>query len=141
MKVMILRGLPGSGKSTFTRQYEGAVICSADHYFETLDGYKFNPSELPNAHAACFRKFLGALQNGHDDVIIVDNTNTTAWEISPYVAAAQAYGIEAEVVHIECDPEVAFTRQTHGVPRHAFEAMSERLNEGLPPFWKVRKVR
>ena len=61
--VIIMRGLPGSGKSYLSRRVAAAaaeavqaagdttpVFCSADHYFERPDGsYAFNPSQLVRA--------------------------------------------------------------------------------------------
>lgn len=141
MKVLILSGIPGSGKSTAAAGEAGAVVCSADDYFTNASGeYHFDPRKLSDAHAACLRKFLRAVLS-EEELIIVDNTNTTAIEIAPYVAIAAAHGAEVEVRTYRCDPEVGAKRNRHGVPLEACRAMEERLAaRKLPEFWKVKEV-
>ena len=68
--VVILRGLPGSGKSVVGRQLAAAapegkqcVVCGADFYFTTPSGeYNFDATQLPQAHAQSLLKFVAALQ-------------------------------------------------------------------------------
>jgi tRNA uridine 5-carbamoylmethylation protein Kti12 len=144
--VIALRALPGSGKSTFAKQLieqldaEGKsveVFSSDDYFVELGEGeYKFDFTHLPLAHGQCFRKFIEALQKGVD-VVIVDNTNLSAWEISPYQLGAGAFGYEFQIKEIKADPEEAFKRQQHGVPETSFEAMHGRFEkEWIPPWWK-----
>jgi predicted kinase len=142
MKVTIMVGVPGSGKSRHTGGLAGAVVVSADHYFEELGGgtYAFDPSKLGEAHGQCLRRYTEALQRGEPRVV-VDNTNTTLLEMAPYVALALAYGCEVEIVRVTCDPAVAAARNSHGVPEGAVRAMHARIEAtfeaGLPPFWPV----
>lgn len=140
MKVVIYSGVPGSGKSTLAaKEHPGAPVCSADHFFERDSVYAFNPARLPEAHAACLRKFVELVQAGGWPVIVVDNTNTTAAEVAPYAALALAYDYALEIVTVHCDPDVAAARNTHGVPVHAVRAMATRLAErALPPWWPTR---
>lgn len=150
MRVIIMSGVPGSGKShEITRRCEEFdlidepyvwKICSADHYFEELG--HFDPSKLGEAHGQCLRRFVTALRNDDDEDIthvFVDNTNTTLVELAPYVALAQAYSAEIELVRVLCDPEIAFKRNVHGVPLAGVQAMDRRLRDlKLPPFWQVK---
>ena len=49
-RVVLLRGLPGSGKSTAAAALGGRAL-STDDYFRTADGrYVFRPERLPDAH-------------------------------------------------------------------------------------------
>ena len=91
--VTILVGVPGSGKSHHTASLTGAVVVSADHHFVELGNgtYAFDPSKLGTAHGQCLRRYTEALQRGESHVV-VDNTNTTLLEMSPYVSLALAYG-------------------------------------------------
>lgn len=140
-KVFILRGLPGSGKSTEANRLEtqnNAIIVSADHsMIDEMGVYKFDPTKIGLAHATCMRNFInnvaGNLHFGKD--VVVDNTNTTAVEIAPYIAVANAFGWQYEIKLIECDPEIAFSRQTHGVPRKTFDHMERNLKVPLPGYW------
>lgn len=140
MKVSIMRGVPGSGKSTFVQKLkdENTVVCSADDYVY-VDGV-FQPSLLNEAHKKCFRKYVEALDDNTDH-IIVDNTNLKAWETSPYIMIASLYRNTEVTIHdILCNYEVAFTRQTHGVPRSQFDRMCRYWEDcDFPPFWKITK--
>lgn len=132
MKVIILSGIPGAGKSTLARKFD--FVVSADDYFI---GKPFDPSKLSEAHALCFKNFLSAL-SGLLPVIVVDNTNLNVWEISPYMLAAAAYGVEAKVVRISCGFEEAFKRQIHDVPRVTLARMHVQfLKRDVLPWWKV----
>ncbi len=137
-KLIILRGISGSGKSTYADNVltEGnestTVIVSADDHFMKDGEYVFNPAELPEAHRRCFMNCDDYLDAGWD--VIVDNTNTSLWEISPYMMLAQKHRAEVEIHHVLADPEVAAARNTHGVPEASVEAMAERM-EPLLPFW------
>lgn len=143
MKVTILRGLPGSGKSTLiAKEFPDATVVSADHYFVDEAGvYRFDPARLKDAHGACLREFIHHVRGGNPRTIVVDNTNVCAWEMAPYAATAQAYGYEFEIVTIECDVETALKRNVHGVPEETIRRMADRLKtEELPPFWPHRRV-
>jgi tRNA uridine 5-carbamoylmethylation protein Kti12 len=141
-RVIALRGIPGSGKSTVALDLcrEGDAIVSADDYFNTPKGYVFDPSKIGEAHATCFKRFLTCLAEDVE-VIIVDNTNLSAWELSPYAAGAAAYGYSFEIVSVSCDPALAFKRQTHGVPAEAHKRMAEAFAKGdVLPWWKNTKI-
>lgn len=145
-KVLIYSGFPGSGKSTHAKQSKSDKIHSADNFFLDMDeNYNFDPERISDAHKWCFRQFLADIEYyakfPDDAIICVDNTNISAWEISPYLMVAVSHGFEVEIVEIHCDPEVAFKRQTHGVPKKSFDSMVHRFqNRHLPPWWKVAKV-
>ncbi|MEG1581928.1 MAG: hypothetical protein RR334_02065, partial [Clostridia bacterium] len=66
-KIIIIRGISGSGKTTFAiklkslfaERGEDCEICEADDYFTGTDGqYNFNPNLLSQAHNACYSKFV-----------------------------------------------------------------------------------
>lgn len=138
MIVTILQGISGSGKSTFARTLSADVV-SADNHFMVDGEYRFDPSRLPDAHAECLMTFLACLSSGRN--VVVDNTNTTAVEVAPYYALAQAFGADVEIVRVACDPATAAKRTTHGVPEAAVYAMHRRLESfSGPPWWSIRTV-
>jgi len=137
--LVILRGVSGAGKTTFAkREFPTAIIASADDTFTTPTGeYNFDFTRLTEAHVACFCKVDGAL--GAGKLVVVDNTNTQRWEMSPYIMLANKHGVPVRIIRFECDPEKAAARNTHSVPDAAVQAMHERMEEPLP-FWGEEEV-
>lgn len=146
MQVIILMGVSGAGKSTYAKKLvEGnnGVVVSADDYFMVKGEYKFDPSRLSEAHGQCFRTFINELADRDFDLMMVDNTNTSAVEIAPYVLGAQAYGWPVKVVHVRCPIGVALERAIHGAPSHAIAAMAARIEKTtkeMPPWWQFEEV-
>jgi len=144
MRVIIMQGTPGSGKSTEASGFgPDATIVSADHYFEDpITGeYRFNPAKLGEAHASCMRSFLRACEDASAaSVIVVDNTNITIDQMSPYYLVARAYKASVEVRRVACDPEVAAARNSHGVPRETVLRMA-RMMQDPPKFWDCTFVK
>ncbi len=147
MQVVIMRGIAGSGKSTYVKNTFGdninVKVCSADH-FHTVNGvYKFDPKRAGAAHNACLASFLSCVSRNDDgyDYVIVDNTNTTAWEIAPYYRLAEIKGCDVKIVEVQVPVEVAIRRNVHHVPATTIKAMhSKMMQERLPPWWKVEVV-
>ncbi|XP_048197499.1 NEDD4-binding protein 2-like 2 isoform X1 [Perognathus longimembris pacificus] len=86
--LILLRGLPGSGKTTLSRillgQSRDGIVFSTDDYFHHQDGYRYNVNQLGDAHDWNQNRAKQAIDQGRSPVII-DNTNTQAWEMKPYV--------------------------------------------------------
>lgn len=127
-QVKIIRGASGSGKTAYTnKHFPDATVCSADAYFVDDEGnYKFNPTRLGAAHESCRRSFKAALDRGQE-LIVVDNTNTTLREFKPYVDLARERGYDVEVIRIETPLEVAAARNVHGVPFDVVKRMKGRM--------------
>lgn len=155
MQVILLQGVPGSGKSTYGRRLveetklsgKSVEVVSADFFFEKDGEYRFDPTKLEQAHASCFMAFLRALEKG-TDLVIVDNTNTKIEFMTPYVLAMSAANLArpenpytCKVVQVPCDPKVAARRNTHGVPEETCCRMAREIERcQFPPRWTVERV-
>jgi len=122
MQVIIMRGIPGSGKTTHIEQnYSDAVVCSSDHYFTDEDGnYNFDIEHIGVAHKQSKEKFYSALER-KETPIIVDNTNTRWWEMEDYVYAAEEAGYDIVFIRLVTDVETAYNRNIHNTPRDIVE--------------------
>ena len=121
-RLIILRGVPGAGKSTLARHYlhllPDAVHLEADQYFVDTQGqYKFDGSKLSQAHLWCQQQMRQALHK-HTDVI-VSNTSIRLWELQALLAIGRE--LKATVDVIRCCGE--FTN-SHGVPVETVAAMA-----------------
>ncbi len=133
-----MRGVSGCGKSTYVaREFPEAFVVSADHFFELDEGeYAFDPNKLDEAHQDCFRRFHEAIDR-EEPLIVVDNTNITRAEVSPYRLAAAAAGYDVQIITLLCDPKVAAARTIHNVPFSKIEYQDKLLHaETFPKQWK-----
>ena len=135
--VIIMRGISGAGKSTYAKNnFPNAVVCSADTYF-IKDGY--DRSKIGEAHKQCFKEFMDAISILNADCIVIDNTNSQLWEMSPYIAVATFFGYNFEIIEVKQDPDICFARGLHGVPLKKIHDMAKRFQKCFP-WWNSRVV-
>ena len=141
-RVLILRGIPGCGKSTYAKTVPGAVIVSTDDFFTDAEGkYERIDEKLNEAHTDCLKRFLRALEQGHDTVV-VDNTSINPVDIAPYYAVAQVFGYAPEVITFDCPASIAGPRNLHRVPQEHVQQLEGSLKRfSLPKRWKQSVIR
>lgn len=153
-KLILMVGIPGSGKSFLANQLsreQKGIIVSADQWFtfnipactyftvgehgkdyeriEMQEKYWFERTQLNNAHWYCKNRVEYLMMRNYP-LIIVDNTNLTWREILPYVDFSIDYQYDIELQEPQTwwvnQPEECFQRNSHGVPMIQLERMLAR---------------
>src|SRR5271157_4763492 len=155
-KVIIMRGIPGSGKSMMANLLKnlGAVVHSTDNYhiekFRLENGifhnvfdkiksifrissskYKFNGKKIHFYHEVNYHKFCNSVDEGKK-YIVVDNTNFKPSLYKEYVEYAKDNGYEViAIVFKPSDISVHINRNTHNVPLKTLEYMKTTMESNL----------
>lgn len=103
--LIIVRGLPGAGKSTLaeTLSENGKYpVHAIDHYFtdERTGDYSFDFSKNHLAYKNCEQMTSDSMKNGFEKIFI-DNTFTMEWEMEPYFKMAQELRYQVFVITVE----------------------------------------
>jgi predicted ABC-type ATPase len=122
-KVVIMRGLQGSGKTTMAELLvgENGVIHSTDDYFVVNGKYFFDRTKLIENHAKNFAAFCESLKIGIP-MVICDNTNARVEHFQHYMQAAEKAGYMVSIMTmLHPTPEIAAERTVHNVPLHTIQ--------------------
>lgn len=116
--LIIIRGIPGSGKSTWAKSF-GVPVYEADDWFIGTDGiYQFYPNELKQAHLYCYNRTKQTLLNGLD--CVVSNTFIKRWEYEIYTTLCESIGATYEI-----KVAAGNFKSIHGVPEAVIERMKQ----------------
>ncbi|MBL0316430.1 MAG: AAA family ATPase [Flavobacteriales bacterium] len=124
--LIILRGLPGSGKTTLAHLISADgqhPVFGIDDYFTDGDGnYHFDHLKNHLAYKHCETRTKQAMEDGLP-IIILDNTYTLEWEIEPYFKLASDMGYQVHVMTVE---NRHHGQNTHGIPDDQIEKMKSK---------------
>ena len=125
----IVRGIPGSGKSTFAKTFKTVEHYEADMFFMRGNGYEFDATKLKAAHEWCQNMVENYMKDSmindqYYPEIAVSNTFTQEWEMRPYFELAKTYGYKVFSVIVE--NRHGGTNQ-HEVPEEVLTKMCERF--------------
>lgn len=122
--LILVRGVPGCGKSTFAKLL-GRAICTADDFHMTREGkYNWIAARQGAAHTWCQRKCERFMKRRIDRVIVA-NTSTTERELKPYYDLAKSYGYKVFSVIVENRHNGI---NEHNVPAETLDKMTERFS-------------
>lgn len=142
--MVILVGLPGSGKSSYLRD-RGIVALSSDAVRLLLAGDETDQT-IHRKVFATLRYLLKQRLAIGQPVTYIDATHLTRWERRPYLKLAEIYGCDAEAIFFDVPLEVCRERnrrRNRVVPDEVMERMAAKL---VPPtveegFARVTVVR
>lgn len=124
MKVAyIIRGLPGSGKTTLAKEVAPEYNIAADDWFDKFNDGIFDPKKLKMAHDTCAHAFKVYVDN-EESPIAVHNTFTRISEYQWYKEYAEQNGYTVFVITVE---NRHGNISTHGVPSETMEKMKNRF--------------
>lgn len=128
-ELILLRGLPGSGKTTLGSVIlstpGGSVdVISADDFFVNEKGeYLFDATKLKEAHNSCQVRCAEKMKL-ETFKIVVANTFTQEWEMAAYYEMAERYAYRVYSIIVENRHNGL---NVHGVPEDKVSQMKNRF--------------
>lgn len=127
--MILIRGLPGSGKSTIAKNLIGWYMhIETDQYWMENGEYKFDMSRIKEAHAWCLNETRDLIVKGFNPV--VSNTFTTAFEMLPYFDLAKEFNIRPQVLLAQGQ-----FGNIHNVPDEVLSKMAARFEYDINHLW------
>ena len=139
-QLYLIRGLPGSGKTTMARKLvqmsllgnfgvRNATMIAADDYFysginkHTGEGggfYSYDSSAIRYAHSKAQQRTIERMEK-EDELIAIHNTFVQNWELQAYYDLADRYDYQVTVITMEGN-----YGSQHDVPQWAIQRMKDR---------------
>lgn len=119
-RLILIRGVPGTGKSTLARAICANVYETDDFFIDSSGKYYFDPTNLASYHRLNQVRVKQGM-NSNQETIAVSNTFSQVWEMQPYIDMARESGYELIVISL-----VGLHPNIHDVPQTVIDVMTER---------------
>ena len=127
--LILLRGVSGAGKSTVAELFIDSDILSTDDFFMKDGKYQFDANSLVENHMKCTAEAdrIMNLATTEDAVhtLVIHNTFTKQWEMTPYLILAEKYGYTIHTIIVENRHE---SKSIHDVPQASIDAQRDRFD-------------
>ena len=130
-KLVILVGVPGSGKSTFGKEYaneHNLIVVSSDELRQTLFGDATNQEHNKVLFNIIDRIVDELLRDGLS--VLLDATNLSVWSRKRFIQKAERYLVHASALVIHTSLETA-KRRNAARERVVPDSVIERMYKGL----------
>lgn len=135
MELVLVRGLPGSGKSTYAKELvrnnPSFVHLEADQFFVSPFSakYVFKGELIKYAHQLCVANTVFSLS--HNRSVVVSNTFIKLWEMEEYFKIEELLHPSFKIVEMETMYE-----SVHSLPNHKIRTMKSKWEE-IPEEWGI----
>lgn len=121
-KLTIVRGLPGSGKSTYAKTHYNCLILENDMFHMKNGEYRWTATKMNDAINWCISMATIAISNGMD--VVICNTFTRKAFVDSYKKIADILNADFEV--IRCTGNYG---NIHDVPQNVLTSMKESFED------------
>lgn len=121
MRLYLIRGLPGSGKSTYAKSLN-CLHVEVDMYHVVDGNYTFSPARAKAAHDWCQGAVRAALSAGLD--VAVADPFPSQWLMHPYMQMASEFGATVVIVRT-----TANYGNIHSIPADELQRMHEHFED------------
>jgi len=123
--LIIIRGIPGSGKSSFANlmtKFNYYHIEADMYYYMKYGEYKWSKEEAPLAHEWCQKEFKKLIEKEKN--IVISNTFIKKSEMEPYIKLANEHNYNISIIKMMTN-----FNTIHNVPEDTIKRMRENFEE------------